>query len=124
MSETKISEMVEAAIQKIKEMTTTDTVVGQPIKLPNGATAVPVCKVCFGFGSGGADLPAKGSGELFGGGIGSGVTITPVAFLVERGSKVELLQLNTIGTTADRIVGAVPEVMDKVSDMVAGFKSK
>ena len=123
MNENPMSGMIETAIAKIKEIATTDTVVGEPIVMPNGATAVPVCKVTFGFGSGGADLPSKGDAKLFGGGLGSGVSITPIAFLVESERGIRLLQLDTIGTTADKIVGAVPDVMDKVSDIVANFKS-
>lgn len=118
-----LNKMIETAIQKIKEITATDTVVGKPITMPNGATAVPVCKVTFGFGSGGADLPNKNEASLFGGGLGSGVSITPVAFLISSEKGVRLLQLDTIGTTADKIVGAVPDVMDKITDIVAGFKS-
>lgn len=114
--------MIESAIEKIKEMATTDTVIGQPMSLPNGVTAIPVCRVTFGFGSGGADLPNKSGAQLFGGGIGSGVSVTPIAFLVTVGDNVKILQLDTIGTTADNIVRSVPDVMDKLSGLVASIR--
>ena len=117
-----MNSMIETAMRRMREFSGTDTVVGEPITLPNGATALPVCKVTFGFGSGGADLGAKSDKPMFGGGVGSGVSITPIAFLVTSGSSVKLLQLDTVGTTADKIVGAVPDVIDKVSGIISGFR--
>ena len=119
-----MNSMIETAMRKMREFTGTDTVIGEAVTLPNGATAVSVCKVTFGFGSGGADLAPKGDKPMFGGGVGSGVSITPIAFLVTNGSGVKLLQLDTVGTTADKIVGAVPDVIDKVSGIISGFKGE
>jgi len=60
---------------------------------------------------------------MFGGGAGGGVTITPIAFLVTNKDNVKLIQLDTIGTTADNIVRAVPDVIDKVAGLVNKDKS-
>lgn len=117
-----INNMIETAMQKIREMSQSDTVVGEPVQLPNGVTAIPVCKVTVGFASGGADLPYKGEGKAFGGGAGGGVTVTPIAFLATSKDGVKLLQLDTIGTTADNIVRAVPEVIDKIGELFKGDK--
>ena len=71
--------LTEVALNKIRGLTDSGTVIGEPITLPNGATAVPVSKVSFGFASGGSDLPSKKQADMFGGGTGGGVTITPIA---------------------------------------------
>ncbi|MEG2677681.1 MAG: spore germination protein GerW family protein, partial [Oscillospiraceae bacterium] len=103
----------------------TNTVIGEPIVLPNGITAVPVCKVSVGFGSGGSDIPTRSSAEMFGGGTGAGVSVVPIAFLVTtKDGNVKILQLDTIGTTADNIVRTVPDVIDRVSDIINGVKAK
>ena len=112
-----INQMIETAIAKLKNMAQTETVVGAPIELSNGQTAVPICKVTVGFGSGGMDLPGRANPAGFGGGAGGGVSVTPIAFLVTHKDEVKLIQLDTIGSTADNIVRAVPDVIDKVADL-------
>ncbi|MEA5051118.1 MAG: spore germination protein GerW family protein [Oscillospiraceae bacterium] len=118
-----INEMLETAMEKIREMANSGTVIGDPVVMPNGVTAIPVCKVTFGFASGGIDL-AKQTPDKFGGGTGGGVSITPVAFLVTTKESVKLMQLDTIASTADNIVRTVPEVIDKVSALISGRKSE
>lgn len=124
MNDHPINAMIETAMQKLRDMAQSDTVIGDPVEMPNGVTAIPVCKVTVGFASGGADLPNKGNIQLFGGGAGGGVTVTPIAFLVTSREGVKLLQLDTIGTTADNIVHAVPEVIDKIGNLIRGDKKK
>ena len=92
--------------------------------LPNGATAVPVSKISFGFASGGSDLPSKKQADMFGGGTGGGVTITPIAFLVTSGDSVKVMQLDTIGSTADNMVRSIPEILDKISELTGKKKSE
>ena len=118
-----INNMLETAMEKIREIANSSTVIGDPIVMPNGVTAIPVCKVSFGFASGGIDL-SKPTPDKFGGGTGGGVSITPVAFLVTTKESVKLMQLDTIASTADNIVRTVPEVIDKVSALISGRKSE
>ncbi|MEG2233218.1 MAG: spore germination protein GerW family protein [Oscillospiraceae bacterium] len=125
MSANQLSNMIDSAVSKIKDMVNTNTVIGEPIVLPNGITAVPVCKVSVGFGSGGSDIPTRSSAEMFGGGTGAGVSVVPIAFLVTtKDGNVKILQLDTIGTTADNIVRTVPDVIDWLSDIINGVKAK
>lgn len=84
---------------------------------------LPVSKVSFGFGSGGGDLPATQK-DLFGGGTGGGVSITPLAFLIVKNGDVKLLQVQSYNNTADRVVGMVPDVVDKVSGLISGSKKE
>ena len=120
-SEHPINNMIDVAMSKLKELTNSETVIGEPITMPNGVTAIPVCKVSFGFASGGTDFPNKDT--MFGGGTGGGVSIVPIAFLVTTKDSVKILQLDTIGSTADNIVRAVPDVIDKVSSLISGGKN-
>ena len=71
----------------------------------------------FGYASGGSDLPATQK-ELFGGGTGGGVSITPIAFLVIRSGDVKVLPVQPYQSTADRVVGMAPDLIDKVSGLV------
>ncbi len=122
MTEHPINNMLDVAMSKIKDIANSETVIGDPIVMPNGVTAIPVCKVSFGFASGGSDLTKREN--AFGGGTGGGLNVTPIAFLVTTKDSVKLMQLDTIGTTADNIVRAVPDVIDKVSSLVSGKQNK
>ena len=115
-SERGVNLLTEVALNKIRALTDTGTVIGDPITLPNGCSAVPVSRVSFGFASGRSDLPSSKS-EMFGGGVGGGVTITPIAFLVTQGDSVKIMQLDTIGSTADNFVRTLPDLVDRISRM-------
>ena len=110
-------------MQKIREMVDVNTIVGQPIVTADGITLIPVSKVSFGFASGGSDFQTKhqqpASPNSFGGGSGAGVNISPVAFLVVKDGTIKLLNVAPpANTTVDRLVELVPEVIDKVSDLL------
>ena len=83
MSEqTKVKELVSAAMDKVHEMADANTILGDPVKLDKGVTIIPISKVAYGFASGGTDLPTKTDKAFFGGGSGAGITFTPLGFLV------------------------------------------
>lgn len=108
---------MDTAMQKLREIVDVNTIIGDPITAPDGTIIIPVSKVSFGFGSGGSDLPAKVQKDIFGGGVGAGVSINPLAFLVVSGGNVKLLQMSSSSNTADKVVNMVPEVMDKITDL-------
>ena len=117
MSEHPIEGMMGNTMERIKEMVDVNTVVGSPITTPDGTTVIPVSKVSYGFASGGSDLPAKSlpQKDLFGGGSGAGVTITPIAFLAIHDGNVSLLQVEPFNSSTDRVISMVPEVVDKLN---------
>ena len=100
------------SVEKIQQMVDANTVVGSPIALPDGTTIIPVSKVSYGFASGGSDLPTKNPQELFGGGAGAGINITPVAFLIIKNGETNLLPVVSKPDTADRLVSMVPDLVD------------
>jgi len=120
------SELMENALQKMKEMIDANATVGEPITTADGMTLIPVSKVSYGFAGGGSDLPQKSENKKgFGGGIGAGVNITPIAFIIAKDDKVDLLYVTpTAMTSVDRIIEMVPDVMDKVNDFMTKDKNK
>lgn len=123
MKEQSASGILATAIEKIKDMVDCQTIVGDPIDAGEGIKVIPISKVTYGFASGGSDFPTKTSKDLFGGGGGAGVTISPVAFLVINNGDVTVKYISEgIDNTAERIIGMVPEVVNKVSDVVTKFK--
>ena len=118
MSEKSAGAILSSTIDKIRNLVDTSTIIGEPINAENGVTIIPVSKVTYGFASGGADFPSKNSNELFGGGGGAGVTITPVAFLVISNGEVMLKHITAYDNAAERVVNLVPEMFDKVTGLV------
>lgn len=116
-----LGELTESNMKNLQALIDSNSVIGREIVTPDGTVILPVSKVSFGFGSGGGDLPASQK-ELFGGGTGGGVTITPLAFLIIKNGDVKLLQVQSYNNTADRVVDMVPDVMDKVSGLISGAK--
>ena len=83
----KLGDIIESALNSIKEIADVNTVVGNPINAGNGVTIIPVTNVSIGFASGGVDSLGKRTTEKsqnmnFAGGGGTGIKITPTGFLV------------------------------------------
>ncbi|MBR4555764.1 MAG: sporulation protein YtfJ [Ruminococcus sp.] len=114
---TKLEQLVKTAMEKIKELTECETVVGKPIVTADGTTVIPISKVSMGFASGGSDLPTKAGGQ-FGGGSGAGITVQPMAFIVCREGETKLLQMTTNTNYQNAVANVVPEVIDKVIEFV------
>ena len=109
-----LNDMMRTAMEKVREMVDTNTIVGQPITTPDGVTLIPISKVSFGFGSGGGDY-GKAPKENFGGAAGAGVKIAPVAFLVIKDGATRVLPVAVPPvSTVDRIVDMAPDVLDRV----------
>ena len=112
--------MLQDTISKIREMVDVNNVIGEPITV-DGVTIIPVSKVSVGFGGGGSDFSkAPASGELpFGGGVGGGVKVNPICFLIVQGGNVRMMPVAApASTTADRIVEMVPDTLDKISAFI------
>lgn len=117
-----LSALMQEGMAKVREMVDTNTIVGEPITTPDGVTLIPISRVSFGFGGGGAAFgnkkDASAEGDL-GGGLGTGVKIDPVAFLIIKDGAVRMMSVAAPArTTADRIVEMVPEVVDTVTGFV------
>ena len=117
MNEHPIEGLMDVTLEKIKSMVDSNTIIGNPINMPDGTLILPVSKVSFGFATGGSDFPSKTSKQLFGGGGGAGVSISPIAFLVVRGNSARMLQLADTSNSVDRAIGMMPEMVDKVADL-------
>ncbi len=124
-----IGDLMEVTMQKIREMVDVNTVVGQPIVTPDGITMIPVSKVSFGFGCGGGDFVSKaqvtGAPNPFAGGGAAGINIVPVAFLVIKDENVKLVNIAPpAANTVDRVIELIPELVEKVQELVGKDKPK
>lgn len=120
--------MLDNTITKIREMLNANSVVGEPITTPDGVTIIPISKISVGLGGGGSDFVSKNVNRHenpFGGGVGAGVKVTPVAFLIVKNGSVRMLPVATpANTTADRIVEMVPDTLDKIASFIDSRKEQ
>ena len=113
-NKTPLNDLMRSAMEKVREMADSNTVVGQPIATADGVTLIPITKVSFGFVGGGGDY-GKTAPKDFGGGAAAGVRIDPVAFLVIKDGITRVMPVAVPPvSTVDRIVEMVPDIMDKV----------
>ena len=124
MKEQSASGILGTTIDKIKNLVDTSTVIGEPIKVSEKITVIPISKVTYGFASGGSDFPSKNNVELFGGAGGAGITVTPVAFLVVNDDIVTIKTISTTDNPIEKVVSAVPEVVSTVTGLVNKFTKK
>ena len=112
-----LNNMLNDTISKIREMVDVNNVIGEPITTPDGVTIIPVSKVSVGFGGGGSDFATKNAANnSYGGGVGGGVKVSPVCFLVIKDGNVRMLSVPTpANTTTERIVEMLPDTLDKIT---------
>ena len=124
MKEQTASGILGTSIEKIKDLVDVSTIIGEPIRISDTLQVIPVSKVTYGFASGGTDFPSKNNQELFGGGGGAGITISPVAFLVVNNGNVSVKYINAAEGSVERVIGMVPDIVDKATDVISQLKNK
>ena len=130
MAENKLGDMIASALEKVRTLADTDTVVGDPIATESGTTILPISKVAMGFASGGLDYDGKSSvkhgieqAPRFGGGGGTGISITPIAFLlVYPDGHVEIQTLQAPTDTMDKIAALVDKAPTLLERLINVFR--
>ena len=130
MSENKLNDIIQTSLDSIRSMVDSNTVIGSPITTANGTLVIPVSKVFVGFASGGVDYLGKNVQSTshtvnnFGGGGGTGLTVSPVAFLVvSPHGDVQLLNVNE--PTSDRAdpISQIVGLLDRSPELIEKLKS-
>jgi sporulation protein YtfJ len=109
-----IDDLVRTVMEELHTIIKTETVVGDPVEVGPNTLLVPVCKVSFGFGVGGRGLETTG-----GGGTGGGASVEPIAFLVIKDGKPQLLSFRERRASLGKIIELVPDILEKVKGLKA-----
>ena len=114
--------MLDGTLEKLRQMVDGNSIIGDAFHIGEEVTVIPISKISLGVAGGGADYVSKHPNNQenpFGGGVGAGVQVTPVAFLVVKGDSVRMLPVSTPATTTvDRLVEMIPETLDKITDFI------
>ena len=116
-----IEHVLNTTMSELNKMVDVNTIVGNPFVTPDGCTIIPISKVSFGYGEG-VKAPIE-TRYPFAGGTASGVTITPVAFMVEKQDQIKLLTA-TERDLVDKILESIPQMASEVRKMFEQGKTK
>lgn len=129
----KLGEMTKSSLESIRSLLDANTIVGDPIETTSGTCIIPISKISVGYASGGVDYAQKevaSKPNNFGGGGGTGLTVTPVAFLVvDANGGVNILNVNSPvasgsapADTVSQVVGFIersPELIERIKAIFA-----
>ncbi|MBR2293371.1 MAG: sporulation protein YtfJ [Clostridia bacterium] len=128
-NENKIPEIIRSSMESIRTMVDANTVIGDPIATEGGTTIIPISKISIGIASGGVDYNPKKDAQPrpqnFGGGGGTGLSVSPAGFLViDRYGDVDYISVNQKGKPdpVDQIADLVertPDIIAKIKDLFA-----
>ena len=120
MEDSRMNELMESAVSRIRELTDTNTIIGSPIVTPDGITVIPVSRVSFGFATGGGSGARNNS---FTGANGGGVKVEPMGFFVIKDGSCRMVSVSPPASgTLERLVEMVPDILDRIDGM--GKKDK
>ncbi len=130
-SENKLQDIIQTSLESLRTLVDSNTIVGDPILTASGTTIIPVSKVSMGYASGGLDYNGKSASakQNFGGGGGTGLSITPVGFLtVKADGSVEMVGITptpsgTVEQIAD-VIERTPEIFAKLKAFFTKGKKK
>jgi len=139
-NEMPLKQIIDAALSKIGSVADVNTVIGEPINLPDGVIVIPFSKVSVGFASGGAEYDSKAKTEdkalspssekppHFAGGNGAGVSVVPLGFLVIDKDGVRMLDLKHTESFAfasdpvNKVLNSVNSIIDKAPSLAMKIK--
>ena len=124
-NENKIPEIIRSSMESIRSMVDANTVIGDPIATDAGTTIIPISKISIGIASGGVDYNPKKDAQPrpqnFGGGGGTGLTVSPAGFLViDRHGDVEYINVNQKGKPDP--VDQLADLVERTPDIIARIK--
>lgn len=125
-----IQGLMDTAMTNIKSMVDVNTIVGDPVRVPDGTIIIPISTVSFGFAAGGSEFgqkkgsPTESSPSMFGGGCGGGANVKPVAFLVVGNGSVRMMTIGGQMSPIEKVIDLVPEMVDKVNGALSSIAEK
>ena len=93
-----INGLIDNAMEKIKTIVDSSTIIGEKVVSEDGTTIIPISKVTVGYVVGGgeyADLSARRVANHFpmAGGSSGGMSVTPVGFLIVSSGEVRFINV-------------------------------
>lgn len=124
-NENKIPEIIRSSMENIRSMFDANKIIGDPINTPQGTTIIPISKISLGIAASGFDYNPKKDAQPrpqnFGGGGGTGLSVTPIGFLViDSDGDVEFLNVASKGKPDP--VDQIADLVERTPDIIAKIK--
>lgn len=119
-----ISDFISSAMDKVKSLVDSNTIIGEEVKTQDGTSIIPISKITVGFVVGGgeySDMSARRVANHFpmAGGSSGGMSVSPVGFLVcSADGEVQFVNVEnkTLYQTFLNMFNSILEKMDKMNE--------
>ncbi len=121
--ENQINEIMTSAMDKIKSMAESNTVVGVPFETKDGTLIIPLTKVSMGFVAGGGEYgtEAKNFKDAnkypFAGGSGAGLTMQPIGLLKIKDGESSLIYVDD-KSPLEKFMDTVPDITKSITKII------
>ena len=121
-----VERVMETAFNKMRTLIEADRVIGTPITTVDGVSIIPISKVTMGFITGGgeySDMSRDNYTEYpFAGGSGTGLSISPIGFLVNDGKTIKIISMEE-KSIFDKLLSTLPEALENILNGVSDIKN-
>lgn len=107
-----VEDLIRTVMTEFRQIVKAETVVGEPIEI-GGTVVVPVSRISFGFGAGGGADKSDGGGS----GTGGGASVEPLAFVVIREGKAQILPVQEKEGSIKGLLDLAPDLLAKVKTL-------
>lgn len=121
MSQHPIEGLMASVLENLKKVVDANTVIGEPMNLPNGTSIIPVTKLTCGFGCGGGEYGKQGTEQRlpFGGGTGGGISVQPLGFIAATADDVKFVHIDDASPA-----GNIDAAVDSIIKLCKSFTKK
>ena len=125
-----IEGLIYNAMEKIKTIASSSTIIGEKVETEDGTTIIPISKVTVGYVVGGgeyADLSSRRVANHFpmAGGSSGGMSVTPVGFLIETDGEIKFINVEnkSLYQTVLNMFNMLMAKLDKENEQNKNFEN-
>ena len=125
-----IEGLIDNAMEKIKTIASSSTIIGEKVETGDGTMIIPISKVTVGYVVGGgeyADLSSRRVANHFpmAGGSSGGMSVTPVGFLIETEGDIKFINVEnkSLYQTVLNMFNMLMSKLDKENEQSKNFEN-
>lgn len=116
-NDSSLDELIRISLDRVKLLMETNTIVGEPLKIDNKTSIIPISKASVGFVVGGGEYSDKSNRRVanhfpMAGGSGCGMSVSPVGFIVINENGAEFVDVEN-KTMYQTLLNLVNTLLDK-----------
>lgn len=113
-----LDELIKTSLDRVKSLMEINTIIGEPLRIEETTTIIPISKASVGFVVGGGEYSDKSNRRVanhfpMAGGSGCGMTISPVGFIIIRENNTEFVDIEN-KTMYQTLLNLANKIIDKI----------